>query len=52
MTADMVTFAVMGAGFCHAASSLMLHRVFSASIVMTQKWAEALTDRQRGISAR
>jgi hypothetical protein len=52
MTADMVTLAIMGIGFCHAASRLILHRVFTASIVMTQRWARSL-DRSaaRNISA-
>jgi hypothetical protein len=52
MIADMVNLTVMGVGFCHAASWLMLHRGFRASIVMTQKWVRRL-DRSaaRNISA-
>jgi hypothetical protein len=52
MIADVVNLAIMGIGFCHAASSLILRRGFTASIVMRQKWARRL-DRTatRNISA-
>jgi hypothetical protein len=48
----MVNLTIMGIGFCHAASSLILHRGFVAGIVITQKWVRRL-DRAaaRNISA-
>jgi hypothetical protein len=52
MIADMVSLTITGIGFCHAASSLILRKGFTAGIVTTQKWAKRLDQAAaRNISA-
>jgi hypothetical protein len=40
MIADVVTFAIVAIGFCHAAGSMILYKRFivGSNTVMTQNW--------------
>jgi hypothetical protein len=44
MIADVLTFAISGIGFCHAAGSMILHKGFVAgkNTIMTQNWTRWL----------